>query len=358
MKKVSIKDIAKKTGVSATTVSIVMNGQGKERKISDKMILEIGQVAKLLNYRPNQFAKSFRTGKTNTLGLIVDDISNFFFGHLARTVEEEADKFGYTVMFCNSENNEGKARNVLGSLLDKQMDGYIIAPTSSMLSDIEKLIIEKKPLVLIDRYFKSLPGSYVAIDNYKGAFESVTHFIKQGYKNIALVINETEQIQIQERFEGYKSALRKHDLPFKPELVKKISFKYNDQKIVKEIEAFLKANSSIDALLFTANNLGINGLESLRNLNIRVASDIGVICFDDNDLFRLGSPGITVVSQPIKAIGKNAIKILLDKIDKKETEEKHVILTPNFIIRDSTPVKKTKVDSYKKEFVYESNSSV
>src|ERR1043165_2577290 len=156
MKKVSIKDIAREAGVSLTTVSIVLNGQGKERKISEKMIEQITRVADELNYRPNQFAKGLRTGKTYTLGLIVDDISNYFFGHLAKFVEEEADRFGYTVMFCNSENNEGKARNVLGTLLDKQMDGYIIAPTAGMISEIDRLVRSKKPVVLIDRYFRNV----------------------------------------------------------------------------------------------------------------------------------------------------------------------------------------------------------
>ncbi len=337
MKKVSIKDIAKKAGVSITTVSIVLNGNGPERKISQEMIKKILKVTEDLNYRPNQFAKSLRTGKTYTLGLIVDDISNFFFGHLAKTVEEEANKFGYTVMFCSSENDEGKSRNVLGSLMDKQMDGYIIAPTSTMLLEIQQLVEENIPFVLIDRFFPNLPASYVTLDNYKGSFDSVTHLVKQGYKKIAIITNDTEQIQIQERLEGYKAALRKYKLPFLPGLVKKIPFKYTEPKIIREVEEFISINRDIDSILFTSNNLGIPGLESLRNVNKKVAGDIGVICFDDNDLFRLASPAITVVSQPIRAIGKNAIKILLDHIEKKETAETKMVLLPNLIVRDSTP---------------------
>ncbi len=339
MKKASLKDIAKKTGVSVTTVSIVLNGNGKERKISDSVIAKIERVAEKLYYRPNQFAKSLRTGKTFTLGLIVDDISNFFFAHLSKIVEEEADKFGYTVMFCSSENDEGKARNVLKILLDKQMDGYLIAPTLSMLPDVLQLIAEKRPLVLIDRFFQNATASYVTLDNYKGAYDSVDYFASQGYKNIALITNETEQIQMQERFEGYKDALKKNKLSFLPALVKKISFKSEDEKIVIQIEKFLKARPSIDAILFTSNNLGVLGLESLRNLGKKVARDIGVICFDDNDLFRLASPGISVISQPIKQIGKNAIKILIDQIENKDIGQKHIVLSPNLIIRDSTPAK-------------------
>src|SRR5665647_1281176 len=195
MKKTSIKDIAKKAGVSITTVSIVLNGNGTERKISQEMIKKILEVAEILNYRPNLFARNLRTGKTFTLGLIVDDISNFFFGHLAKAVEEEADKFGYTVMFCSSENDEGKARNVLGSLLYKQMDGYIIAPTSSMIAEMQQLVEENTPVVLIDRFLQEVAASYVTIDNYKGSFDSVTHLVKQGYTRIAVVTNDTEQNQ-------------------------------------------------------------------------------------------------------------------------------------------------------------------
>ncbi|MBU7576466.1 MAG: LacI family DNA-binding transcriptional regulator, partial [Flavihumibacter sp.] len=109
-KKVSIKDIAAAAGVSATTVSIVLNGRAREMKISESMALKVEKLAEKMQYRPNHFAKGLRTGKTNTIGLIVDDISNYFFGHLAKVVEEEADKKGYTVMFCSSENNEGKSR--------------------------------------------------------------------------------------------------------------------------------------------------------------------------------------------------------------------------------------------------------
>lgn len=339
MKKISIKDIAKNAGVSITTVSIVLNGNGPNRKISQEMIKKIMDEAEHLNYRPNQFAKSLRTGKTFTLGLIVDDISNFFFGHLAKTVEEEANKLGYTVMFCSSNNDEGKSRSVLGSLLNKQMDGYIIAPTASMLVEIQQLVEEEIPFVLIDRFFPNFAASYITLDNYKGSFDSVTHLVKQGYKKIAIVTSDTEQIQMQERLEGYKVGLRKHKLPFLLSLVKKIPFKYNEAKIISEIEKFLAANPETDAVLFTSNNLGISGLESLRNVNKSVAKDIAVICFDDNDLFRLASPAITVVSQPIRMIGKNAVKILVDHIEKRDSTETNLVLLPNLIVRDSTPKK-------------------
>ena len=344
MKKVSIKDIAKKAGVSHTTVSIVINGKGAERKISVAMIDKIMKVAQKLNYRPNQFAKSFRTGKTFTIGLIVDDISNFFFGHLAKAVEEEAGKFGYTVMFCNSENDEGKARNVLGSLVEKRMDGYIIAPTVSMAPEINHLKTEGKPIVLIDRFVPNIEAAYVTIDNFKGAYDSVSHLVENGYNKIAIVTNETEQIQLVQRLEGYISALRKHKLRYSPARVKKIPFHYSEKKKIKEIENFLKEQTDIDAILFTSNNLGIPGVESLKNLNEKIAEDIAVICFDDNDLFRLSSPAITVVAQPIRQMGRHAVKMLMDQIELNGSyQEESFVLPPNLIVRDSTPVKEKRI---------------
>ncbi|MBZ5858042.1 LacI family DNA-binding transcriptional regulator [Flavihumibacter profundi] len=342
-RKTSIKDIAARAGVSLTTVSIVLNGRAREMKISDAMAEKITSLAKKMNYRPNQFAKGLRTGKTNTIGLIVDDISNYFFGHLAKFVEEEADVLGYTVMFCSSENNEGKSRNILNMLVDKQMDGYIIAPTTSMLPELERLVREKKPAVLIDRYYPQLDTSYVTIDNTKGSLDAVNYLAKKGHTKIALVTNETDQVQMVQRISGYADGLQRNKLPFDKTLVKKIKFGLSDEKLVKDIRQFLTAKEGeIDAIFFTSNNLGIAGLEALHMIGKKIPDDISVLCFDDNDLFRLGTPGITVVSQPIKTIAKKAVELLVRQISQVQSETEHVVLLTSMIERESVnqPVSK------------------
>ena len=159
MKPVSIKDIAGQVGVSTTTVSFVLNGKAKEKRISDDLKNRILEVAASLNYRPNQVARGLRTGQTHTLGLIIEDISNPFFANLAKAVEAEADKFGYTVMFCSTENNEQKASSLLHMLKHRQMDGFIITPTQGMESEVKRLGEEGRPVVLIDRYFTDLETS-------------------------------------------------------------------------------------------------------------------------------------------------------------------------------------------------------
>ena len=335
-KKVSLKDIAEKAGVSVTTVSIVLNGRAKDMKISEAMARKILALGEKMNYRPNHFAKGLRTGKTNTIGLIVDDISNYFFGHLANIVEEEADKLGYTVMFCSSENNEGKSRHILNMLVDKHMDGYIIAPTKAMLPELEKLVKEKKPAVLIDRYYQQLDSSYVTIDNVNGSLEAVNYLAKKGYRRIALVTNFTDQLQMIQRMEGYQQGLKQNHLKLDQQIIKKIPFGLTDEKVVKEIKDFVELNDNkIDAIFFTSNNLGVAGLEALRSIEKRIPDDISVICFDDNDLFRLGMPGISVVSQPIKDIAKKAVEILIQQINQRSTTVEHIVLKTVMIERES-----------------------
>ena len=335
-KKVSLKDIAAKAGVSLTTVSIVLNGRAKDMKISEAMTRKILALGKKMNYRPNHFAKGLRTGKTNTIGLIVDDIANYFFGHLANIVEEEADKLGYTVMFCSSENNEGKSRHILNMLVDKQMDGYIIAPTKVMLPELQKLIKEKKPAVLIDRYYKQLDSSYVTIDNINGSLEAVNYLAKRGHRKIALVTNLSDQLQMIQRMEGYQQGLKKSKIPLDQQVIKKIPFGLSDENVVKEIKEFLKLNENkIDSIFFTSNNLGVAGLEALRSIGKKIPDDISVICFDDNDLFRLGMPGISVVSQPIKDIAKKAVEVLIQQINQRSATIEHIVLKTALVERES-----------------------
>lgn len=335
-KKVSIKDIAAAAGVSATTVSIVLNGRAREMKISESMARKVERLAEKLQYRPNHFAKGLRTGKTNTIGLIVDDISNYFFGHLAKVVEEEADKKGYTVMFCSSENNEGKSRNILNMLVDKHMDGYIIAPTTFMLPEIEQLLEEKRPTVLIDRYFPDLNSNYVTVDNYQGSLEAINHLASKGIRKIALVTNDTDQLQMQQRIDGYMEGLTKNAIQPDKNLVKKIPFGWPEQKQVKELaQFFTRQKDKFEAVFFTSNNLGVAGLEAFSNLGISVPEQVSVICFDDNDLFRLGKPGITVMSQPIKQMAKKAVEVLVKQIEQAGTAPSHIVLSTQLVERAS-----------------------
>lgn len=339
MKAVSIKDIAGQVGVSTTTVSFVLNGKAKEKRISEDLKNRILEVAARLNYRPNQVARGLRTGQTHTLGLIIEDISNPFFANLAKAVEEEADKFGYTVMFCCTENNEQKASSLLHMLKHRQMDGFIITPTPFMESEVKRLVEEGRPVVLIDRYFPEVDTSYVTVDNYKGAYDATSRLIGCGYSRIGLVTTDSKQVQMKNRYEGFVDALRKHHISHEESRVFRLGFDHTHDKAVRQISEFIK-EQEIDAVFFTTNYLGVYGLESLRSCNKRIPEEIGVICFDDNDLFRLGTPAISVISQPIVDIGRQAVASLLAQLKEKDHIPRKIMLEPTLLQRESLMKKK------------------
>lgn len=336
MKNASIKDIAALAGVSTTTISFVLNGKAAEKRISKELVNKIEKIARKLNYTPNQIARGLRTGKTHSVGLMVEDISNPFFACLAKVIEDEAHKHGYRLMYCSTENNETRARDLLKMLEYRQMDGFIITPTLELRKDIELLVQQNKPVVLIDRYFPDYDTSYVAVDNYRGAFDAVSFLLQQGYQNIGIVTTNLDQVQMKDRHRGYTDALKTHQHTVKKTRQLKIPFDADRKEAVNLVVEFLQQPSPPDALFFTTNYLGIYGLESMRELGRKIPDDMGMVVFDDHDLFRLYSPAITVVAQPITEIGKLAVDMLMGQLIKKPRKHHQLTLAPTLMIRASS----------------------
>jgi len=336
MKRVSLKDIAKMVGASPSTVSFILNGKASQMRISDELKNKVLATAKKMGYQPNQVAVSLRTGQTKILGLLVEDISNNFFASLAKTIEEEAEEFGYKVVYSSTENNSKKGVELLRMLTQRQVDGYLVTPTLGMEEDIEMLVKHKKPLVLMDRYFPGIEAAYVQVDNTGAVLKGMEHLVGKGYKKIAYITIESGLIQMRQREEAYAEAINKS-----PEQKKKYALKvtYNGGRevIIEQITEFLKKNKP-DAVFFATNYLGILGLESIRSIGLSIPKDLAVICFDDNDIFRLHLPGISVLQQPVEAIARTAIHILMQQLgnNKVAIKKNQVQLAANFIVREST----------------------
>ncbi|WP_143307903.1 LacI family DNA-binding transcriptional regulator [Chitinophaga vietnamensis] len=342
MKGISIKDIAKQAGVSPTTVSFVLNGKAKEKRISDQVSKKIQKIAGKLKYKPNQLARGLRTGKTKTIGLIVEDIANNFFATLAKVVEDEADKYGYKVLYGSTEDNTEKARGLLEVLKYRQVDGYIITPTKNLDKEIELLKSAGKPIVLMDRYFPHVPSNYVVVDNYKGAYDATDHLARQGYKKIVYITTTSDQVQMKDRLEGYTKALKDHHLPTGKTLVKRLPFDLDRQGFNEEIKKFLRTVKDVDAVLFATNYLGIYGIESIRAMGMEIGKTIGVVSFDDHDIFRLHSPAITCVAQPVQDIGQHIVSVLMKELNHPQNALQQVVLPLQLILRDSSFAKENK----------------
>ena len=338
MKSISLKEISRLAGVSASTVSLILNGKARQVRISEKLEKKVVAIAKKAGYSPNQLAISLRTGKSNILGLIVESISGHFFASLARVIEDEADNHGYRVVYCSTENDGNKGSELIRMLSQRQVDGYLITPVKGMEQEISHLASLGKPLVLIDSYFPQINVPAVLVDNYVGVKKGMTHLLKKGFKKIAYVTIDLELEQMKLREKAYRDALAEAGIRYNKKFELKVPYSPDKDILINKIREFLLTLRNPDAIFFATNYLGIAGLESCRLAGIRIPEDISVISFDDEDLFRLYPPGITSIQQPVEAIARTAIELLIQQIGtgKKKAEPAVILLPPRLIVRGST----------------------
>jgi len=337
MKKTSLNDIALQLGVSKTLVSFVLNGKSKEFRISDDICKKVIDLAKELNYQPNRIAQGLRTGKTNTIGLIIADIANQFFGKLGREIEQEAARHGYRVIFCSSDENPEKSKQQIAMLQQSQVDGFIISPPMNSEEQIRSLSKSNIPYVLIDRYFPEIESNYIVIDNFDAAYRATSHLLKLGRKRIANITVNLDLVIMKERTEGYKQSLRDAGIEVDENLVKVLPFTHNNKDIDRTIKELVgkRNNKMADAILFSTSKLGIMGIECISALGLKIPEDLAIVSFDDPDAYRICVSPVTVINQPLKEIGKIAVQVLLNKIKHPIAKNQKIILKTDFIIRKS-----------------------
>jgi LacI family transcriptional regulator len=333
-KKVSLKDIAQKVGVSTALVSYVLNNQKVDR-ISKAVAQKIKDTAKELNYRANQVARSLKTNKTNIIGLIVADISNSFSSTLARIIEDEAEKHNYTVIFGSSDENAERSQKLQDVLLNHQVDGLIIAPAEHSQSQIEYLLENEVPVVMIDRHFPGLEASYIVIDNYKASFELVEHLLKNGRKRIGIISYDTTLVNLLDRKRGYAKCLEDHDLTVDPNKIKEVGLIFTKDQVEKAVNELLSLPEPVDAILFASNTLSVLGLKYLNTLDLKIPEDLAIVAFDESDAADLFYAPLTHTRQPLKEMGKLATKTLIASIEKDDTLVQ-VRMNAELIIRKSS----------------------
>ncbi|MCD8742253.1 LacI family transcriptional regulator [Mucilaginibacter roseus] len=334
-KKISIKDIAKLTNTSITTVSFVINGKGR---ISNEIKKKVLDVATKNGYEPNRMAVGLRTGVSKVIGLIVETIGGPFFGAMAKVIEEEAEKAGYGVIYCSTNNNVQTGKNVIKMLSNQLVDGYIVTPMKGLESDIENIVNNGKPVVLIDGYFPDLNIPHVLVDNYNSVFNAIKSLITSGYKSIAYVTPDLDLVQLEERITGYRDAVKAGGLKEDNKLIFKVPFGSDKENAIASIKDFLKKNKKVEAVFFSTNYLGSMGLQAINELKLGIPDDIAMVSFDDNELFELYPPGITAVKQPTYQIAKSAIDLLLSRLhdDKLDISEIKMQIPADLVVRGST----------------------
>jgi len=332
-KKVSLKDIAKAVGVSTALVSYVLNNKEKEARVGKEIAAVIRKKAAELNYQPNQIAKSLKSGKSFTIGLIVADISNPFFANIARTIEDEAKKDNYTVIFGSSDENAEKSKDLIDVLVKRQVDGFIIAPAENSETQIEYLIKANIPFVLVDRYFPGIESNYVVTDNDQAAYDATKHLIDNGYRRVGMIAYKSGLVHMKDRIRGYQRAM--DDAGLKP-LVREVTYAAADKEIRAKLEKQLLAKDPIDALFFATNTLSVHGLKYLNTKRLRVPEDVAVVCFDEGDAFDFFYCPLTYVKQPLMDAGKQAVKTLIEAMNHRTTEVLQLHLPSELVVRASS----------------------
>lgn len=336
MKKIFLKDIAEALNLSKTAVSMVLNNKGDENKISKETQQRVWAFARAHHYQPNQMARGLSLGKSETIGLIVPNISDIFYAKIAHHVERRAKGLGYNVVFSSSNEDPDTEKQLIYSMLNRQVDGLIIASTQKNQAEIQELNRAKFPFVLIDRHYPGLATNYVIVDNFRGVKNMMKHLLGLGRRHIGLVSIESELDAMLQRRLGYEKALLDAGLKLVPESVKLLDpFNY-EPEMQRAVRDTLRGPHAVDALVFTTHYLAASGLRALKALKVRVPDEVAIMSFDELGAFDLVEPPITANRQPVEEIGRLAVEVLVHEIGEKGAAmDKQRVLPTQLLIRSS-----------------------
>ncbi len=340
--KASLKSIAEKFGISVSTVSRVLSGKARQYRISTKTEELVREEADRLGFSPNQIASSLRLKRTRTLGLLIPDISNSFFASVARSVEVEARKRGYSIILADSQENEKIEQETIRLLKSRNIDGLIVAPVGQISEHLEKLHKGGLPVVLLDRYFPNTDLPFVTSDNYKGAFEATEYLILKGHEKIACVGGLPDTSTCIDRRKGYRDAMEKHGRSLDESMI--VGDDFGEENGYIESKLLLQRNKKPTAI-FTLGNLNAFGaMRAIVEEGLSIPDDISLISFDDYVHSAFLATPLTAVGQQMEAIGQFAVKLLYNQLDSASTaKSKGISLATQFneraSVKDLTPNK-------------------
>lgn len=332
MKKITIADVAKHSNVSKSTVSQYLNGRFDY--MGDETKLRIEQAIEVLDFRPNILARSLRQKSTSTIGVIVANILHSFSTQVIRAIEDTCNKDDYHVIVCNADDDPEKEKRYIEMLRAKQVDGIIIFPTGGNIELYQEMSRVKFPLVFVDRKVNDVQVPSIVLDNELASRMAVQHFIDKGYRRIGMMTttiirNLSPRI---ERISGYKYTLEENGIPIVDEYIKSTELKH----LQSGLEEMLSLEKPPQAIL-AGNDLAlVEILKYVKQNHLKVPSDLALIGIDETSFASFYNPGLTTIAQPTIEMGEKAAGLLLDKIQKKETDEMLIYsFQPKLTIRES-----------------------
>ena len=327
----TIHDVAKRAGVAPITVSRVINNSGYVSK--DKRERVETAIAEL-EYVPNVIARSLRSKRTNTLALVLTDITNPFFTVIARGVEDTASAAGMTVIFCNTDESVLEEEKYLQLLLQKQVDGILLVPACSVPKSIHLIQEQGTPVVVLDRKIPSVDVDIVRGDSEGGAYQLVKLLLDLGHTHIAVLSGQADVSTAEDRVIGYRRALEEAGL-LEYEMVYFGAF---TQASGYEMAQKALSHSPRPTAIFAANNfIAYGALKALHDTGLEVPGAMAMVAFDDLPQGLVLEPHLTVASQPAYEMGRKATQLLLNRLQAETPEPfQEIILPIELIVRRSS----------------------
>ncbi len=327
----TIRDVAERAGVAPITVSRVLNNSGY---FSEETRRRVEKAAAELQYVPNQLARSLRSNRTDTLALVLTDITNPFWTTVARAVEDTAATQGFNVVLCNTDEQEEKQLQYVSVLLRKRVDGFLLVPVSHNVEPITMIRQQGVPVVVLDRDMPGLEADVVRCASEQGAHELISYLIGLGHRDIAVISGPETVSTAQERVAGYRRALTEQGLPVNPD---RILFGSYTVESGYELARRVLQRPPRPTALFAGNNfIAIGALKAIREAGLQVPQDISVVSFDDLPPTLVVDPFLTVAAQSPYELGRQATELLLRRIAEPDScDWQKIVLPTELIVRRS-----------------------
>jgi LacI family transcriptional regulator len=304
--RVTIADVAKLADVSTATVSRALSGANG---VSAQVRKKVSETADRVGYRPNELARSLRTTRTRTLGLVVSDVVNPFFGELALAIEEAAHASGFSVILCNTNEDTSRQDDYIQLLRGRQVDGLLLTPALDESPALRAAVHDSIPMVFVDRALPTVQVPVVRADGRRATGDLVDHLVGLGHERIAIISGPRQTLTGRERLNAFRAGMRRHGLNLPRELVRVGDFQMHSGQVAAA--KLLDLNEPPTAVFAADNLMALGALHEIRRRGLQIGRDLALAGFDDPPWFQLLDPPMTTVAQPVKELGGLAVKTLL-----------------------------------------------